>query len=53
MATDLSALWGVLVVVSLLSCSLPSMKVTPARTRAVSSAPVISGQRAWAEPSSC
>jgi len=41
-----------IVVASLLSCSLPSMKVAPARTRGTSSAPVILRQRAWAESSS-
>jgi hypothetical protein len=35
-------------VVSLLSCSLPSMKVAPARTRATSSWPLIRRQRCWA-----
>jgi len=40
------------VVVSLLSCSLPSMNVAPARTSGTSSAPVIFRQRAWAESSS-
>ena len=39
-------------VVSLLSCRLPSMKVTPAQTSATSSAPAISRQRARAELSS-
>ena len=50
-ATD-PVLLVVSVLDSLLSCSLPSMKVAPARTSGTSSWPLIRRQRAWAASSS-